>query len=59
MCVVAQVRTNAVKWAWSVYRRSLPNQTAHMKASSVVGGIKSAHSARHASGSGNVAYLLT
>ena len=26
-----QVRTNAVKWAWSMYRRLLPNQTAHMR----------------------------
>ena len=42
----AQVRTNAVKWAWSVYRRSLPNQTAHMKAS-------------RSGSAGNVAYLLT
>ena len=25
-----QVRTNAVKWAWSIYRRVLPNQTAHL-----------------------------
>lgn len=29
--ILMQVRTNSLKWAWSIYRRSLPNETAHLR----------------------------